>query len=242
MPKPLFYLGTAFCLFLALTGAATVAQTLDSGPMAFVAVHGGGIPAAARAGWAIVVALIAGVAVAAILLRMATLLAARNLFAGFLALGAVAASSVSLAWLLLLQTRMLMVVRRQGALSTMNEMHFVALMMLGYFAAFTFLALRPYFRVQASRFLSALVLFPMPVFVVILTQELFQSTAAGPLPASTPASVTFFALMSLLFFSIAVHCIRHRHMFIEMTSLRELLDPRIDPRTAGTIGGVAFDS
>lgn len=245
MPKPLFYLGTAFCLFLALTAAATMAQQVESGSIAFVAVHGGATAAVTPSGWAIAVALIAGFAVAAILVRMATLLAARNLFGGFLALSAIVAAIISLTGVLLLQARMLVLVRRQSALSGLNEMHFVAFMTLGYFVALTFLALRPYFRVQASRFLSALVFFPMPLFALILIQELFVSTSAGPLPASSPASAVFFGSVSLLFFAIAVHCIRHRHIFLELTSLRELLDSRIDPadRTPRRpIGGVAFDS
>ncbi|HVR40503.1 MAG TPA: hypothetical protein VMU84_15510 [Thermoanaerobaculia bacterium] len=44
-------------------------------------------------------------------------------------------------------------------------------------------------------------------------------------------------MLAVLFFSIAVHCIRHRHLFLEMTNLRELLDSR-----SRTIGHVAFDS
>lgn len=245
MPKPLFYIGTGFCFFLALSAAATVAQQIESSVPMFVAVHGTAIGGTAVAGWAIVVALLCGLAVAAILVRMATLLAARNLFGGFLALFAISAAVVSLAWILLLQARMLMLVRRQVAIgSTVSTMHFAAVLMLGYFVAFTFLALRPYFRVQASRLLSALVFFPMPLFLLILLQELFVSTTSGPLPATSPASAVFFAVVSLLFFAIAVHCIRHRHLFLELTSLRELLDPRIDPaRAAGrSIGGVAFDS
>jgi len=53
------------------------------------------------------------------------------------------------------------------------------------------------------------------------------------------------AVVSVLFFSIAVHCIRHRHLFLEMTNLRELLDGRFDPTNRAPrrpIGGVAFDS
>jgi hypothetical protein len=46
----------------------------------------------------------------------------------------------------------------------------------------------------------------------------------------------------MLFFSIAVHCVRHRHIFIEMTNLRELLEPRVDPGRAKAVGRVAFDS
>jgi hypothetical protein len=232
MPKSLFYLGTAFCLFLALTGAATVAQVVDHNTVAFVAVHGSTVPAAARSGWAIVVALLASVAVTAILVRMATLLAARNLFGGFLALLAISAAVISLSLLLMLQARMVTLVRRQAALGGISEMHFVAVMVFAYFAAFTFLALRPYFRVQASRFLSALVVLPMPLFALILVQELFVSTPMGPLPAASPAAAVLFAVVSLIFFSIAVHCIRHRHMFLELTNLRELLDPRIDPAHA----------
>src|SRR5438034_9468411 len=113
MPKPLFYIGTGFCFFLALSAAATVAQQIETGAPVFVAMRGNAVAVAGAAPWAILVALAAGLAVAAVLVRMATLLAARNLFGGFLALFAIGAAVVSLAWILLLQARMLMVVRRQ---------------------------------------------------------------------------------------------------------------------------------
>jgi hypothetical protein len=244
MPRTLFYLGVVFSVFLALVSAATVARELDGGAPVFVAINGAGVAATPTAPWAIVVALIAGLTVAAVLIRMATLLAARNLFGGFLALFAIGAAVLSLAWVLLIQARMLMLMRRHLPLPAIDEMHFAAVMMFGYFVAFAFLALRPYFRVQASRFLSALVFFPLPLFALIFVQELFVSQTSGPLPATTPASAVFLGIVALLFFSIAVHCIRHRHMFLELTSLRELLDPRIDPTrpTGRTIGGVAFDS
>ena len=116
-------------------------------------------------------------------------------------------------------------------------------MMLAYFVALSFFALRPYFKIQASRFLSALVFFPLPLFMLILVQELFVAASIAPLPATTPASIVFLGVVAMLFFSIAVHCVRHRHMFIEMTNLRELLEPRIDPgRGARAVGRVAFDS
>ena len=104
----------------------------------------------------------------------------------------------------------------------------------------TMLAVRPYFRIQASRFLSALVSFPLPIFVLMVAQELFVSQSSSPLPPSTPASQVYFAVVAILFFAVAVHCVRHRHLFIETTNLRELLDSRIEPRRA--IGGVAFDA
>ena len=52
--------------------------------------------------------------------------------------------------------------------------------------------------------------------------------------AGTPAHV--------LFFAIGVHCIRHRHMFLEMTNLRELLESRLDHGKERVIGRVAYDS
>jgi len=243
MPKPLFYIGTAFCVFLALCAAATVAQQVQGAPVTFIAVRGAAMSSGATAGWAIVVALLAAVAVAAILIRMAALLAARNLFGAFLAGASVCAAVLSLAWVVLLQVRMLSLAKRRISMAGISEMHFAAILMLGYFVALSFLALRPYFRVQASRFLSALVFFPLPLFLLIVMQDLFVTASVAPLPAPTPASIVFFSVVAMLFFSIAVHCVRHRHMFIEMTNLRELLEPRIDPGRGGRpIGGVAFDS
>jgi hypothetical protein len=242
MPKLLFYAGTGFCLFLALCAAAGVVSDLQGRGQVFVAVHDWHVATSTAAAWAIVVALAAALAVAAILVRMAALLAARNLFGAFLALVAVSASVVATGWVLALQSRMLMLARRGTALAALNDMHFAAVMMLGAFLSLALLALRPYFRIQASRVLSALVFFPLPLFALILAQELFLTSSAAPLPAVTPASLVYFAVASLLFFSIAVHCIRHRHMFIETTNLRELLDARVDPRAGRPIGGVAFDS
>jgi len=105
--------------------------------------------------------------------------------------------------------------------------------------------MRPYFRIQASRILSALVFLPLPLYLLIMGQELFVASSPGPLPSSTPALQVFFSVLAVLFFSIAVHCVRHRHLFIEMTNLRELLDSRIDASRGGRplrLGGVAFDS
>ena len=238
MPKFLFYVGTGFCLFLALSAAAGFAAQLDGGAMSFVAVRGAAVSGSAAAIFSILVALLAGMAVAAILVRMAALLAARNLFGAFVALLSINAAILTLAWTLLLQSRMIMLVRHRAAWDGVGQVHFVAFLMLGCFVSLTFLALRPYFSVQASRVLSALVFFPFPLFCLIVVQELFVSTPLRPLPPATPASLVYFGVVALLFFAIAVHCIRHRHMFLEMTNLRELLDSRAHRG----IGGVAFDA
>ncbi|HUP62648.1 MAG TPA: hypothetical protein VNA69_19765 [Thermoanaerobaculia bacterium] len=216
MPKFLFYAGTAFCFFLAVTSGAEAARAFLQVPPAL----------------SILLALAAGLAVATLFMRMAALLAARNLFAALMAVLCVACATTSLAGLLLLRWR-------AGAAPELADMHFVALMSHGFFVSLSLLSLRPYFSIQASRFLAALVFFPLPLFLLVLAQEMLATTA--PLPASTPASRVFFSVAGLLFFSIAVHCVRHRHLFLEMTNLRELLDSRIDPTRQRAIGGVAFD-
>jgi hypothetical protein len=247
MPKFLFYSGTAFCLFLALTSAAESMREVQGSGVAFAAVQSSGI-FTSRAPWAILVALVAGLAAAVIFVRMAALLAARNLFGAFLALFCVSAAIASLSGVLLLQSRMLVLVRR-GSQSPvgqwLSELHLAGFLVLGYFVSLSLLALRPYFRIQASRVLSVLVFLPLPIFAMVVAQELFVRASNAPLPASSPASLVFFGVVSILFFSISVHCIRHRHLFLEMTNLRELLDGRFDPSvpsSARPIGGVAFDS
>lgn len=233
MPKLLFYAGTAFCLFLTLASASEVAGELRDGVFGFVA-----LPESGRAPWAILTAFFAGLAVAALFLRMAALLAARNLFAAFVAVLSVTGALATLAALLLVQHRV-----TAAGVSDLGEVHFAVLMAFGFFLSLSMLSLRPYFSIQASRFLSALVFFPLPLFVLVLAQEMFVSASPAPLPAASPASGVFFAVLAVLFFSIAVHCIRHRHLFLEISNLRELLDSRVDPgNRPGRIGGVAFDS
>jgi hypothetical protein len=232
MPKALFYTGTAFCLFLALTSAAEAARQLRFDILSFVA-----LPPGPYGVWAIIAAFVSGLAIAALFLRMAALLAARNLFAAFVALVSMTAATCALAAVLFVQWRMI-----EGA--QLAEIHFAALLVLGLFVSLSILSLRPYFNIQASRFLSALVFFPLPLFVLIVAQEMFLRVSTAPLPAASPASLVFFAVLALLFVSIAIHSIRHRHLFLEMTNLRELLDSRVDPapRHGRAIGGVAFDS
>src|SRR5438046_5317803 len=103
--------------------------------LSFVAIHGGAVGTTSAVAWAIVVALLAGMAAAAILLRMAALLAARNLFAAFLAIFCVGAAIVSLAAVVLLQSRMLVAARHMHAPlgDAVVQLHFTAVMMLGYF-------------------------------------------------------------------------------------------------------------
>src|SRR5438128_1004496 len=141
MPKFLFYVGTGFCLFLALSAVAGFAAQLDGGAIAFVALKGGSIGGGGTAAWSILVALLAGMAVAAILVRMAALLAARNLFGAFVALLSTTAAMLTLTWTLLLQSRMIMLERQRVGWDGVGQLHFVAVLMLGCFVSLTFLAL-----------------------------------------------------------------------------------------------------
>ena len=245
MPRVLFYAGTAFCFLLALTSAAEAARQIQSSSFAFAAVGAEGA-FSSRAGWAIVVALVTGLASAAIFLRMAALLAARNLFGAFMAIFAVSGAMIALASVLFLQARMV-VVGDEAPRAALAELHLAGSLILGFFVGLGLLSMRPYFRVQASRFLSISVAFPLPLFALIVLQEMFVKASVPPLPAASPASIVFLAMVAILFFAIAVHCVRHRHLFLEMTNLRELLDGRVDPaaRHSGRpirLGGAAFDS
>ena len=247
MPRILFYGGTAFCLFLALSSGAEAVRQIQSGTFAFAAIDAARAMSAGRASWAIAVALIAGLAAAAIFLRMAALLAARNLFGAFLALFAVTGAVMSLASVLFMQSRMVLTAGDSDVAAILREFHLAGFLVLGFFVALGILSLRPYFRVQASRFLSISVVFPLPLFAVVAAQEIFAGASVPPLPAATPASVLFFAVVAVLFLAIAVHCVRHRHLFLEMTNLRELLEGRFDPSGRHTprpirLGGAAFDS
>src|SRR5207247_9881811 len=127
----------------------------------------------------------------------------------FVALLCITAAMLALTWTLLLQSRMIMLARQRVSWEGVGHIHFVAVLMLGCFVSLTFLALRPYFRVQASRVLSALVSFPFPPFCLILVQELFVSEPLQPLPPATPASLVYFGVVPLLFVALAVHCMRH---------------------------------
>jgi hypothetical protein len=230
MPKLLFYAGTVFCLFLALTSGGEALRDLSAGS-----------PGAGRSAMEIAATLGAGLATAALLLRMSALLAARNLFGAFFSLLSLTGTTVALAFAL--------VVRWRGHVTPaaeLTELQLTGFLVLGFFVSLTMLSLRSYFSIQASRFLSALVCFPMPLFALVLAQE----TASGSMTTgwtATAAARVYFAVLAVLFAAIAVHCIRHRHLFLETTNLRELLDTRVDP-ASGTrhprrpIGGVAFDS
>lgn len=247
MPKSLFYAGVIFCALFALLIANGVMQTGRT-PGLEGMLHDPAASSAPGPGSpiALVAILVMIIPVAAILLRMASLVAARNLFAAFFGIFSVSCAALIAGYVTAMQFRISLMLRASSeALAGMRpllESQFVSSWTFGWFMSLAVLALRPYFRIQASRTLSALVFLPAPVFVWSLLSTTVQTAGTTSSPM-----LLYWSLLAVILLSISVHCMRHRHLFIEVTNLRELLDTRIVPplnerRRLSFDGGVAFDS
>jgi hypothetical protein len=243
MPKPFFYAGIAAALLLACASAVEAVHEI-LGSAGGVLPASGMHPLVARSAVALLAGagLIVAFTISPIFVRMASLLAARNLFGAFLALFSASATAACVAAVLFLHLRAgVAPPASQGGIAEVLAAGWLAAGALG---SVSFLTLRPYFRIQASRLLANLVLLPVPLFCILLVQE----TRSRTLSVNSPGSFVFAALIAVLFTAIALHCVRHRHLFIEVTSIRKLLDPRVDLRSGGgakpiaVAGDVAFDS
>ena len=253
MPKSLFYAGVICCLFLAVSSGLEVARQAGLESVLMERTFQGA--EAVSAPYLLLAILLMSVPVAAILLRMASLIAARSLFASILAAFSVACTGISIAYLTTLELRIVLLLRELGTLSegaaersliakSLFEAQHAGFYAFGWFISVMLLALRPYFRIQASRTLSALVWMPAPLFVWSVIADL--AAGRGERILSAP-SLVFWTVLTAIFFAIAGHSIRHRYLFIEPTNLRELLDSRAvlrdgTPRRGLPIKGVAFDS
>lgn len=230
MPRTMFYAGVFFCGMLALAAAV---QSFFALWVAFP------ISASVTLSVALVI-LLATVPVAALFLRMASLLAARNLFGALFATFAIACAAVASGVFAVLQIHNALVNQRlAGVISTLPidfapapiQLNLATGYATAFFLAIALIALRPYFQVQSSRFLSALVVMPLVAFVWVLGEQMLVAGALEIL--RSPVFVISMMLVAVVFASIAIHSIRHRPLFVEVTNLRELLDPGLR---------VAFDS
>lgn len=247
MPKSLFYAGVIFSALFALLVASSVIQIGSTPGLEWLlySPSAAGISGSASP-FVMIAILLMMVPVASILLRMASLVAARNLFAAFFGIFSVSCAALALGYLAALEFRIGAVLRGSSdavsGIQPLLESQVAGTWSFGWFLSLALLALRPYFRVQASRTLSALVFLPAPVFLWSL------AGVAGHAAGSTSSTMMlYWSLLSAIFLAIAVHCMRHRHLFIEVTNLRELLDTRVVPplderRRLSFDGGVAFDS
>jgi hypothetical protein len=77
--------------------------------------------------------------VASIFLRMAALLAPRNLFGAFVGVFAIVGAVLALSGVLFLEARM---TRNPATAAVLSELHFAAYLLLGYFVSVAMLALR----------------------------------------------------------------------------------------------------
>jgi hypothetical protein len=226
----MFYAGVFFCGMLALAAAVQSFFVL-----------GITVPTSARVSLSVaLIVLLATVPVAALFLRMASLLAARNLFGALFATFAIACAAVASGVFAVLQIHNALVSQPlAGVINALPidlapvpiQLNLATGYATAFFLAIALVALRPYFQVQSSRFLSALVVTPLVAFIWVLSEQMLVVRALEVL--RSPVLVVSMMLVSAVFASIAIHSIRHRPLFVEVTNLRELLDPGLR---------VAFDS
>ena len=232
MPKPLFYLGIVSTLLIAALSAVYAAsawvrpagETFDGlalsgdpfAPVFFLAVLLFSIPAGA------------------LFVRIASLLAVRSLFDAFLALAALVSTLTTVAFLAIGSLRLTVLVEGGAAMSgTLLESHLVTYYALGLFLSLLLLSLRPWFTIQASAILSGSMLLPPILYAWILVHEHFIAPVATMSAAfRSGPSFAFFIIVSGILAGLAVHCLLHRHLFVEVTNLRELMEPPGEPRSS----------
>lgn len=244
MPKILFYGGLACCILGAILAASEAVGLLFGHAFGAALVLS---PAGAVTGGMVLAlpTLLVAVPVFSIFVRMGSLLAARNLFAAFFSLIASACAMLGLIFVAVVQLRSAILVSSHGsagAIESLAEVNLSGFYTFGWFLSLALLALRPYFMIQSSRFLSWMVAVPLPAFVLYVAQQL----ASGVSHASQFFAAAYFGSVALLLIAIPVHCWRHRYLFLEATNLRELLHPRVGPPAQGKSfrlrNDVAFDS
>jgi hypothetical protein len=248
MPRLLFYAGIVCTAVAAMFATGEALRQLQGGLFHFGLGRAEGLSHPGGRNFALGTLLFV-IPITALFVRMGSLIAARNLFASFFSLFASMSAALALVFLAFMQLRNALLVRVEPMAlqsGTLAEVNLVAFYAFGLFLALALVLLRPHFLIQSSRFLSVMVCLPLPVFGLLILQQLFGLGTGLASQAHAWFVFSFFASLSILFFAIPVHSFRHRHLFLEKTNLRELLDPRIDPAVAAggefIRGGVAYDS
>lgn len=235
MPKLLFYLGVIAC---AVASALLVGATAGTASAFITAFLLGDLAPLARLGaLPPLYLLVLIVPVAAIFLRMSSLLAVRDLFAAQLANFAILSAGLTASFLCALDLRLAASLRREAVQKGIEgsaglaDLASASHLLLCWFIGVTFLALRPYFRIHASPLLGILVYVPILTFGWMALAEAVGSPQIS-------AAMAFWSIVAALLLGSAVHCLGHRHLFLEVTNLREVLDGIGDPATRRS-GGVA---
>lgn len=248
MPKPLFTVGVVCCFIVAAFAAAEAVNEVQSGAFRFALATPGSLEPIG--GIFALGTLVFAVPVGAMFVRMASLLAARNLFDSYAALVATACTSLSLIFFAMVQLRVAVagvhLATGDAARVALGEANVFAFYTFIWFLSLALLALRPYFLIRSSRTLGILVCLPLPLFVVLVAQQIVPALRTSE-ELSSVIAATLFLTLTVIFAMVPIHSLRHRHLFLEATNLRELLDSRVDPsfeqRTDVAIrGGAAFES
>ncbi len=233
MPKALFYLGVlSTFLVAALSAVYAVSAWAARAEEPFDSLALSGEPGAP---YFFLAVLLFSIPAGALFVRMASLIAIRNLFNAFLSLAALAGTLITVALLAIGSLRLsvfaesLQTSGAEGMSGALLESYLVNYYALGLFLALLLLSLRPWFRIQANAILSGSMLLPAVLYVWILVEEHFIAPVATMSAAfrSLP-SFAFFIIVSGIFAGLAVHCLLHRHLFIEVTNLREIIEPAGD--------------
>lgn len=251
MPRHLFIASIFCCLLASLFSGAEAVGELREVPFRFALSRELGTMYPIGGTFALAT-LVFAVPIAAILLRMSSLLAARNLFDAFAAFCSTACATLALMFFAIVQLRIAVsdtpvAAEERAALAALAELNTVAFYVFGWFLSLALLTLRPYFLIRSSRTLAVAVSLPLPLYVILLAQQIADWFGGANAHGSSPASCAYFMVLTFIFIAIPIHSLRHRHVFLEATNLRELLDSRFDPAfvqrdNVGFRGGVAFDS
>jgi len=232
VPKSLFHLGVLSTMLIALLSAvyAVSAWTWPVEAMGGLALSGE--PAAPYFFFAV---LLFSIPAGALFVRMASLLAIRSLFDAFLAIAALVSTLTTVALLAIGSLRIavfadsLRAPQAEAIAGTLQESHLVYYYALGLFLSLLLLSLRPWFRIQANAILSGSMLLPAVLYAWILVEEHFIAPVATMSAAFRSApSFAFFIIVAGIFAGLAIHCLLHRHLFVEVTNLREILEPPMD--------------
>jgi hypothetical protein len=230
MPRVLLYTGIVLSLVIALMLAGAVLDQVMSRellPYGAAVSEGLETRTAARN----LVLLLMAIPVGALYLRIASLIAVRNLFASVLAVSAISCSLLSGLFLFALHLE-------PGGVGLHGEPGFAANLaivaghLVAIFLSLTFLTLLPYFWLH-SRLVALSTFLPALAYLVLLVEKFLH----GSLYGEALASAAFILSIAITAAAVAVHSLRHRHAFLEVTNLRDVLagtlirrlDPSVSP-------------
>lgn len=222
VPRILFYIGIALSLAIALMLIATVAEQVMGAELRsydVTVVQG----LASHGSSEIVLVVLITIPICALYLRIASLIAVRNLFAALLSMTAISCALLSGLFLLALKLEREVLAGLDGQQIGTN-LSIVAGHLVAIFVSLTFVTLLPYFGLH-NRTVAALTLTPASFYLLVLAEKFIYRWSFGGELASAGFLLSIAATSS----AIAIYSLRHRHPFLEITNLRDLLGGAVQP-------------